>query len=366
MKKLFILLLSLSLLLCGCSKEEPEVEESPAPDASLMATPEPTPTPTPEPTPTPTPEPTPDPIRSPLTGEEIEEEFTSRPFAVMMNNISLALPQCEISKADILYEILAEGGITRFMAIFPSMDGVEALGSLRSLRPYYLSTAISYDAIMVHAGGSEQAYSDLSTKGVDNLDGVRGSYGAEIFYRDSARLSSGYALEHTLFTTGERIMQAMEIQGYRDELTPGFDFGLSFSENPAPSEWDSANSFVINYGTKTSSFTYDSAADSYSMVQYGKDFVDGSNNAKLAFNNIIVISADTVQLDDYGRLGITLTGSGTGYIYRSGKTAPITWSRSADGEPFIYRLSDGAPLSLTVGKTFISVIPTDKGTVTNS
>lgn len=364
MKKLLILLLSLTLLLCGCSRKEPEAE--PTPDVSLLETPEPTPSPTPDPTPEPTPSPTPEPIRSPLTGEVIEEEFTSRPYAVMLNNISLALPQCEISKADILYEILAEGGITRFMGIFPTMDGVEALGSMRSLRPYYLSTALSYDAVMVHAGGSEQAYSDLSTKAVNNIDGVRGSYGAEIFYRDSARLSSGYALEHTLFTTGERIQQAMEILGYRDELTPGFDFGLSFSENPAPSEWDSAESFVINYGTKTSSFTYDSASDSYGMVQYNKDFVDGTTNEKLSYSNVIIISADTVQLDDYGRLGITLTGTGTGYVYRSGKTAPITWSRSAEGEPFIYRLSDGAPLSLTVGKTFISVIPTDKGTVTNS
>jgi hypothetical protein len=359
MKKILIVLLAASMLLCGCGKAaEEEVITTPEPEAPTLATA----APTPEPTVEPTPEPTPEPIYSPLTGEEIDEEYNTRPYAVMLNNISVALPQCSIGSADIVYEILAEGGITRFMAIFSDMNKVDTLGSMRSLRPYYLSTALSYDAIMVHAGGSDQAYSDLSTKNVDNIDGVRGSFTAEVFYRDSNRMAYGY--EHSLFTSGERILTAMEEKGYRTELTEGYDFGLRFSHEEAPSEWSDVSSFTINYGTKTSAFTYSADTGKYTMVQYNQQFIDGNTNEAVAFSNVIVISAATTQVDDYGRLSVTLTGTGTGTLYREGKSVDITWSRSAEGEPFLYTLADGSDAELSVGTTFISVIPTGTGSVT--
>ena len=118
----------------------------------------------------------------------------------MINNIGVALPHCGISGADIIYEILAEGNITRMMAIFSDINKANGpIGSMRSSRPYYIETALSYDAIYVHAGGSEQAYSDIASKGVNNIDGVRGNYDASsAFYRDKNRQQYGY--EHSLFT----------------------------------------------------------------------------------------------------------------------------------------------------------------------
>ena len=101
---------------------------------------------------------------APLTGEPLSTKpENTRPFAVMINNIVYAQPQVGISNADMIYEIPAEGGITRMMAIFSHLYDVESVGSIRSLRPYYLSVALSYDAIVIHAGGSEQAYSDVRT-----------------------------------------------------------------------------------------------------------------------------------------------------------------------------------------------------------
>ena len=91
----------------------------------------------------------------------------------MINNIQVAMPQCGTSHADIMYEVLAEGGITRMMAIFSNLEGGDALGSIRSLRPYYLSIARSYDAIMVHAGASEAPMPDLASTGWDHIDGVQ-------------------------------------------------------------------------------------------------------------------------------------------------------------------------------------------------
>jgi len=127
---------------------------------------------------------------NPLTGEKVSEDKSDlRPYCVMINNHPDARPSVGLSQASIIYEALAEGGITRMMAVFNDVDGI-TVGSLRSARPYYISMAQAYDAIYIHAGGSEQAYSDIKTLGIDNMDGVRGARSGEAssYYRDQTRL----------------------------------------------------------------------------------------------------------------------------------------------------------------------------------
>ena len=122
----------------------------------------------------------------------------------MINNIIYAQPQVGVGSADMIYEIPAEGGITRMMAIFSDLSDLESIGSIRSLRPYYLSVALSYDAIVIHAGGSEQAYSDVKTYNADHLDGVRDGNTSSMFYRDASRGQHGS--EHTLFFHGANVV----------------------------------------------------------------------------------------------------------------------------------------------------------------
>ena len=102
---------------------------------------------------------------NPLTGlcDGISDEaLERRPIAVMINNMIKALPQWGISQADIIYEMLAEGRITRLLAIFQDYSKIEYLASVRSARPYYLELALGHDALFVHAGGSPEAYRDIS------------------------------------------------------------------------------------------------------------------------------------------------------------------------------------------------------------
>ena len=162
MKKQLAAGLACLLLLTGCAK-------SPATEDTTPTLPETTPVTS---APTAAPETVPPETEkapsyvNPLTGEALSAPYDeSRPYAVMINNIQVAMPQCGTSHADIMYEVLAEGGITRMMAIFSNLEGETPLGSIRSLRPYYLSIARSYDAIMVHAGASEGAYADLASTG---------------------------------------------------------------------------------------------------------------------------------------------------------------------------------------------------------
>lgn len=167
---------------------------------------------------------------APLTGEPLSTKpENTRPFAVMINNIVYAQPQVGISNADIIYEIPAEGGITRMMAIFSHLYDVESVGSIRSLRPYYLSVALSYDAIVIHAGGSEQAYSDVRTYNADHLDGVRDGNTSSMFYRDASRGQHGS--EHTLFFHGANVEALVDQYKFRTEHESSYKTGLNFADN---------------------------------------------------------------------------------------------------------------------------------------
>lgn len=345
MKKLIPLFLLLTLLLAGC-KSEPEAEETPSP-TPVVETPAPTPSPTPEP----------EPFRNPLTGEIVgDEPENTRPYAVMINNINVALPHVGISKADIIYEVLAEAEITRMLPIFSDISDVGVIGSMRSARPYYIELALSYDAIFVHAGGSEQAYSDISVKGVNNIDGVRGAYGDVIFYRDPARQKNGY--EHSLFTTSEKILEYVPILGYETEHSVSdYDYGLSFSDEIEMKNSSPAATVNVSFsGLKTTNFTYGSDGY-YTAEQYGSALIDGGNDETLLFKNLLVLYAQTRVLDNEGRRSVELTGTGDGYFVCNGEMVNITWSRTGNGQQFSYTLSDGTPLILGVGKTYIAIVP---------
>ncbi|MBP5749608.1 MAG: DUF3048 domain-containing protein, partial [Firmicutes bacterium] len=152
---------------------------------------------------------------NPLSGERTVSDLSSlRPYAVMINNKREALPQLGVSQADIIYEVCAEGGITRMEALFQTMEGIGNLGSIRSIRPYYIELATGYDAIIIHAGGSEEAYYDLSAWKLTHFDGVRGGRDASIFWRDAWRMANrGY--EHSMLTSGENVLKFVEGSNYR-------------------------------------------------------------------------------------------------------------------------------------------------------
>ena len=173
-----------------------------------------------------------------LTGEMSldKDSANKRPLAVMINNIKISLPQRGISKADVLYETLAEGGITRIMMLVSDYANAGTIGSIRSSRDYFVDFLDNHDALYVHAGGSPLAYAKINYREINNLDGVKG-YAGNTFWRDPERMQT-MAYEHTLMTSGEGIKAAVDMMKYRTELSPtvpasrrAFRFGCSFSES---------------------------------------------------------------------------------------------------------------------------------------
>ena len=367
MKRIVTIAIILLVMMIACSKGNPDevAQQSPTPTVRVSATPKITPTP--DPTPEPTPEPR---YANPLTGEPLEEApENTRPFALSINNLLDSMPQCGTGEADILYEMLAEGGISRMLAVFSKLPEDGRFGSIRSVRPYFIDITMAYDGILVHAGGSEPAYSDIANKRIENIDGVRGRFAELIYYRDNDRLRSGYGYEHCLFTTTERVMEYLPQFGYRTEHEgdEAFDYRLNFRDADTPADGDPAASVNVMFqGGKTTDFTYDQTAEVYHARQYSRDYVDGNNGEKVGFANVLVLYCDTLSTgDSYGHIDIKTVGGGTGYYASGGAIEEITWSRN-ENAPFVYKNSEGWELELGIGKSYICLVPSNGSTVTYS
>lgn len=298
---------------------------------------------------------------NPLTGLECDSDITDRrPLAIMLNNIYQALPQVGISKADVLFECLAEGGITRLMGVFADYEELGVVGSVRSSRPYYIDFAQMFDAIYCHAGGSEDAYGEMSSRGIDHIDGVRGDP-LGVYYRDETRMQT-MSYEHTLMTTAEGLLKTVEYYDFRTELRDGFELPWELCEYNSSVDVGNESATHINIPVsayQTVDYYFDTETKSYLRYQYnGEKHIDGETGEQLSFENVIILFCDTWAYDDYGRLKVTTTGSGTGYIASMGKYSEITWSRDSREGNLTLTDSNGDTLCINRGKTFINICNT--------
>lgn len=345
------LLLALVLTACGPAGE-PEPSQSPEPSAS--------PTVSVTQTPEPLPSPEPGGELNPLTGLPFANggSANARPVAVMLNNIRKALPQQGNSQADILYECLAEGGITRMLGVYQSMEGVGEVGSVRSSRPYYLELALGLDAVYLHAGGSEAAYENIKKWNVTALDCVRTTSYSAIFWRDQGRLKkNGY--EHSVLTSGSAIVENFPSYSFRKDHEEGYSLPYTFAEDGAPAGGESALTVKVPFSTvKTGVFRYDEETGKYLVEEYNAPLIDGNNGQQVAVTNVVAIRTSCKAIDDYGRMRVDLSGySGDGWFACGGKIVPITWEKKDLNSPITYALEDGSPVVFGQGNSYVNIIP---------
>ncbi len=364
-----ILVVVMMILVAACGSNTPTEPSQESTGVTTLPTESSAPDETTQPTTVP-PETTLPPVlyRHPLTGEPLDEPNTSRPIAVMLNNIKQAMPQHGVSQADILYEVLAEGGITRCMGIFTNIQNVEKLGSLRSARQYYIDIAQGYGAAYLHAGGSDEALNYLKNTKDMNLDA---SLSGKYFYRDQDRLNSGYSREHTLFTSGEKLLAFAQNQNVSTTVAGDKTYNMTFDDEMVI-VGESANKVSVyfnrggtpNAWTKSTILTYNPDTKTYFAQQHGGDYIDGNSKETISFRNIVVLKAATsIQQSNGKLLTIQTVGSGEGYFACNGQLVKIHWSRNSVNEPFTFTQENGNPITFGVGKTYIGVIPTN-GTAT--
>lgn len=311
--------------------------------------------------PTPTPVPTPDPhqgqVRSSMTGQWIDEKVENkRAFAVMINNIEYAFKHQEgTSKADIMYEALAEGGITRMMAVYQDVSKVKKIGSVRSARHYYVQFATEWDAVFCHFGHTKYAVSKMNKLNTENLSGLSG-IGPVVYARTNALVAP-----HNVFTTGAKLRKGAKKLGYsinKKEGTRASHFTFNEKDTDLLSKKKAKNITIPFSGYSTCQMKYDAKKKKYFKYEYGQKHMDQCYKKQLSFKNVIIQMVDESNIDRNGYQTMKLTNhSGKGYYFSNGKQSTITWERKEKGNTMTYKDASGNVLTINPGKTYIAVYP---------
>lgn len=309
----------------------------------------------PSPSPTPSASPTPTVFYSPLTGLPVADNAaTQQPVVgVMIENLYPdARPQSALGSAGIVYEALAEGGITRFMALFQEpLPGI--MGPVRSLRPYYLDWGLEYNIPVAHAGGSEPALNSIKPLGMKDINAL--TYSGSYFYRTSDRYAP-----HNLYTNSDLLGKIIAKLGFA--TAPAF----APYQRKADAPPQAATHPVINinfssyyYGVK---YTYDAPSNAYLRVMGGAPHIDRNTNQQIKVKNIVVefvpVTYGTQPVDKKPETDYHLIGSGKALVFEDGGVTDATWSKADDHAPTVLTDAGGKPIQFNRGNTWFEVLPT--------
>lgn len=287
----------------------------------------------------------------------------SRPYAVMINNLGAARPyHTGLQEAYLVYEMVVEGGITRYLALFKDKP-LEVVGNVRSSRHYYLDYALENDAYYVHWGWSPQAQNDISSLKINNLNGL---YDAKpYFFRQNLPVST----EHTAFVNLKAMDTLVKQKGYRTETNKSLllDYSPTNIDTSSFQEKQEAlNVDVKNSRDFTTNYVYDSSINAYKQYVNNKEHKDYETKKQYTVKNIIIYQVKYNSIDSYGRQDIENIGRGEGYLISNGYSLPITWQKDKRAEQTKYYYKETKEeIKVNDGNTWIHIVPTS-GNITIS
>ena len=298
-------------------------------------------------------------MRSFLSGLPVDEKIGNRrPIAIMLNNLEAAQPMSAVSYADVVYEYVVEGGITRFMAVMENYDKLDKIGSVRSCREYFVYTALEFDAIYMHFGQAAYALDILGKEYVNNLNGL-GEAGDTTFYRTTDRKAP-----HNVYTSAKGIEAGIKKLGYREDHYDGYKGKFKFCDldktvlNEGGTD---ATHMETNYKINKPWFDYNKDTEKYERFQYGGPQMDDATGEQLAYDNVIFQYNNWVQLDEKDYLAFDCHSGGVIQYFTHGKCKVGTWVREVNPDNYDmsairYYDMDGNEMEINNGKTFICVI----------
>ncbi len=292
-----------------------------------------------------------------ITGEALSEgDNTQRPVAVMIDNSKFAQPQYGTSNADIIYEMVTEGGITRLMAVYDKLDDIKRVGPVRSARDQFVQFMLPLNAIYVHIGTSIYADEMLNFYRYQNIDGLY--LGVSSFDYDEERAKT-YAHEHCWFTEPQLIRQGIEATGIN---TSGNLFpALNFADYSQPAitldKGKDATEISFQFSEYAgTTMNYDAATNKYYKSQFGSPHMDALSNTQLCFDNFLLLNTAVVLYPDGLCTAFDMTQGGEGYYFYGGKYIPVLWQKGEPENPLVITDLKGNPIKINVGKSYIAVI----------
>lgn len=309
---------------------------------------------------------------NPLTGElnyDIKL-LKNRSVLVSVENSPQARPQWGIASADIVWEMVVEGGITRMLLMFADASRLpDKIGPTRSARHYFVELAEGFDSIFIHYGGSPQAYNAIRKQGTNDIDGM--NYGNRIFPRDTSRNVSS---EHRAYTTKDKIAEALAEKKFRTEIEEGKQNPFKFSPKLYALPDGACTELTVPFSNSyTYNLTYDATKKVYLSSLGGKPFMD-DNGTQQNFTNVIVCYVDVSAIsgDSKGRVTFDLS-EGKGVFVSNGTYQNITWEKGDYTDMMKFYVDNGdtaedttadttestakEEIALNVGRTYIALVP---------
>ena len=266
-------------------------------------------------------------MRSYLSGLLVDEEIGNRrPIAVMLNNLEAAQPMCGVSRADVVYEYVVEGGITRLMGLFENYDDLDKIGSVRSCREYFVYTALEFDAIYCHYGQAAYAVDLLASDYVDNMNGLA-KEGDVVYYRTTDRKAP-----HNAYTSVEGLNAGIDMLGYRRDHYADFSGKFNFCDLDETVTIDSKQGIPIkhmepNYKINKPWFEYNEDKEKYDRYQYDGPQIDEMTGEQLAYDNVIFQYNKWAQLDQKDYLAFDCHSGGVIQYFTKGMMMVGYWQR---------------------------------------
>lgn len=278
-----------------------------------------------------------------IDGARVEPEMASGTlFAVMIDNTPEAQPSAGLEQAPLVVEAPAEGGISRLLAFFLTGQSVDAIGPVRSARPYFIDFARIFDALYLHVGGSPDALDRLKSVSWNIDEYSNGQY----FWRSGKR-----ERPHNVFTSSENIRRLALKKTAADAYKPLWFFG----DDIPPEKLGMGSVMDINYGVTTVEWRYNKDQNLYERSTYGAPHTTVDKN-QLKAANVAVVTNPLRVIDAEGRLEVRTVGSGKALFLQNGNSIEGTWHRLSPNSALKFFDAKSNEMRLARGTIWIEVV----------
>lgn len=290
---------------------------------------------------------------SPLTGLEVKDQAATKQAvtAIMIENSPDARPQSGVKQAGVVYEAVAEGGITRFLTLH-QQDKPQLIGPVRSLRMYYVDWLAPYNASIAHVGGSAASLAEVRNGSYRDIDQF---FNSGFYWRAADRYAP-----HNVYTSFEKLDALNSSKGYAESSFTGF----ARADGKASSK-PNASSVAINISGPlyNTTYTFKPEHNYYERSLAGEPHLD-REDGQITPSVVIALKVDmTKVLEDGYRESITTTGSGQAVIFQNGSAQEVTWNKPDRKSPLQFTDASGKEVPLIRGQTWISAVPNQGGSV---
>lgn len=282
--------------------------------------------------------------RCPLDGAPLDE-MPVRPVAIAIDNMPAAWPQSGINQADIVYEIPAEGGITRFLTIYFHGEA-EKIGPVRSARPYLMDIAREWEAVFIHCGESPQAQIYFKEKDIDHINEMFHSPG---FWRDKSRRAP-----NNLYTGTKEIWAEIEKKGWDRQVDIE---GFHFDDTLKPEENELVHEVTVKYPYRNVIYKYEASSGLYHRFLGSKPQLDSETGDQYSAANILIQEVGTKVFDQEGRMEIDLLGKGNAILFSRGRVFNGMWKKDSFSKRTYFTDDKGEEFRLAPGQTWILLKP---------